>query len=125
MSAKTYRVLVVEDHADAAESMRILLNLLGHPVEVAHSGPAALMAARRFRPEVVLCDLGLPGSMDGYDVARALRQDADSASAYLVALTGYDGVEDLRRCREAGFDLHRVKPVDFDDLRGVFAALPR
>jgi PAS domain S-box-containing protein len=105
------RILVVEDNRDAAETLREILELAGHTVAVSLSGSDGVEAARRFRPEVVLCDLGLPG-MDGYQVAAALRRDPLTASARLIALTGYGQEEDRRRTREAGFDVHLTKPVD-------------
>jgi CheY-like chemotaxis protein len=80
--------------------------------------------AREFRPEVVLCDLGLPGGMDGYAVARAMRKDPDLSAALLIATTGYGQAEDQRRCREAGFDAHLTKPVDFGELQRLLAATP-
>jgi CheY-like chemotaxis protein len=104
------RVLVVEDNVDSAESMQLLLELSGYHVEIAHDGPSGLDAASRFQPEIVLCDIGLPGGMDGYEVARRLR--AVESRARLIALTGYGQEEDQRRAREAGFDLHLTKPVD-------------
>jgi len=88
------------------------LELGGHEVEVAHAGDPGVDTARRFHPDIVLCDIGLPGGMDGYAVARALRQDPAFGSIYLVAVTGYGQEEDCRRSREAGFDLHLTKPVD-------------
>ncbi len=112
-----HRVLVIEDNADAAESMRILFELTGHEVAIAHAGPAGLDAARAFRPQIVLCDIGLPGGMDGYAVARAIRGDPSLAAVRLIALSGYGQEEDRRRSREAGFDAHLIKPVDFADLR--------
>jgi len=116
------RILVIEDHADAAASMEVLLSLDGHEVELAHAGPSGVEAARRFRPEVVLCDIGLPGGMDGYDVARALRADPGLASAYLVALTGYGREEDQQRALDAGFDVHLTKPVDPAKLQEVLTS---
>jgi CheY-like chemotaxis protein len=110
------RILVVEDNRDAAETLRVLLGLLGHDVEVVHSGPEGVEAARRRPPEVVLCDIGLPG-LDGYGVARALRQEPTTAAARLIAVTGYGSDEDRRLSREAGFDLHLTKPVDPADLQ--------
>ena len=110
------RILVVEDNADAADTLRDLLELFGHEVEVAYSGSQGLEAAHQFRPEVVLCDIGLPG-MDGYAVARRLREDPETASSRLVALTGYGRDEDRQLAEEAGFDLHLVKPVAPDELR--------
>ena len=79
---------------------------------VAYSGPSGMEVARRFRPEVVLCDIGLPGGMDGFAVAAAMREDAALGSPYLVALTGYGQKEDRRRARAAGFHMHLIKPVD-------------
>ncbi len=111
------RVLVIEDNRDAAESMRILFAMTGHEVQVAHAGPAGVAAARAFHPQVVLCDIGLPGGMDGYAVARAIRCDPGLRTVRLIALSGYGQEEDRRRSREAGFDAHLIKPVDFADLR--------
>jgi CheY-like chemotaxis protein len=115
------RILVVEDNADVAESLRDLLELFGCMVEVAYSGPAGVEAARQFRPHVVLCDIGLPG-MDGYAVAAVLRRDAATASARLLAVSGYGQEEDQRRSREAGFDEHLTKPVDLAELERALAA---
>ena len=112
----TRRILVVEDNADAAATMRDLLELAGHEVELALTGSDGVAAARQFHPEVVLCDLGLPG-MDGYEVAAELRRDPATASARLIAVTGYGRDEDRRRSKEAGFDLHLTKPVDPRQLR--------
>ncbi len=105
------RVLVVDDNVDSAESLALLLRLKGHEVETAHDGPAALEKAGSFHPQVVLLDIGLPG-LDGYQVASQLRQRRRTASALLVALTGYGQEEDQRLAREAGFDHHLTKPVD-------------
>jgi signal transduction histidine kinase len=110
------RILLVEDNPDAAATMRDFLELSGHEVELAASGTDGVQAARRFHPEVVLCDLGLPG-MDGYEVAAELRRDPETASAKLIAVTGYGRDEDRRRSKEAGFDLHLTKPVDPAQLR--------
>jgi two-component system CheB/CheR fusion protein len=112
------RVLIVEDNEDAADALRDLLELFGHQVDVAHSGPSGVRLAREVRPDVVLCDLGLPG-MDGYAVAAALRQDPMTHSARLIAVTGYGQEEDLRRSAEAGFDAHLTKPIEVDVLRGM------
>jgi len=111
-AGRSLRVLVIEDHPDAAESLRMLLQLSGHEVAVAHAGKPGLDAARVFHPDVVLCDIGLPGGMDGYAVAAALRRDADLAAVPLIALSGYGQEEDQRRARQAGFDRHLTKPVD-------------
>jgi CheY-like chemotaxis protein len=105
------RVLVVEDNRDSAESLRQLLYHSGYEVAVAYTGHDGLRAARRLRPDVVLCDIGLPDS-NGFVVASALRDDPQTRSARLIAVTAYGQDEDRRRAREAGFDLHLVKPVD-------------
>jgi signal transduction histidine kinase len=112
------RVLIVEDNHDAAETLRDVLELTGLTVAVAWSGSEAVETARQFVPDVVLCDLGLPG-MNGYEVAAALRQDPVTAAVRLIAITGYGQEEDKRRASAAGFDLHLTKPVDLDELQGV------
>jgi two-component system CheB/CheR fusion protein len=114
------RVLVVEDSADARQSLRMLLELAGHQVETSEDGPAALAKVDAFRPEVALIDLGLPG-MDGYEVARQLRSRPQTKAIRLVAVTGYGQADDRRRALAAGFDQHVTKPVDasmLDDLLG-------
>jgi two-component system CheB/CheR fusion protein len=112
------RVLVIDDNADAATTLKDVLELGGHDVRVALDGPAGLHVAREFRPEIVICDIGLPG-MDGYAVARELRRTADGA--WLVAVSGYAAPEDVRRAHEAGFDRHVAKPATFESLEAVFA----
>lgn len=105
------RVLVVEDNRDAAETLGDLLEMAGHEVEIALTGLAGVEAARRFRPQVVLCDIGLPG-MDGYEVAARLRRESGLPVERLIAITGYGQEEDRSRSRAAGFDHHLTKPVD-------------
>jgi CheY-like chemotaxis protein len=114
------RILVVEDNPDAAATLRDFLVLSGHEVALAHTGSAGVETARRFHPEVVLCDLGLPG-MDGFAVAKELRRDPTTRGARLIAVTGYGRDEDRRRSREAGFDLHLTKPVDPGHLARLLA----
>lgn len=109
------RVLVIEDNLDAAESLRDALELGDHVVLIASSGAEGLEKARAFAPDVVICDIGLPG-MDGYDVARSLRADPSLGRTALVALTGYAAAEDVSRAAQAGFDLHLAKPPSIDDL---------
>ena len=105
------RVLVVDDNLDAVESLALLLRLQGHEVRTACDGPTALETAAAFRPEVVLLDIGLP-QMDGYEVARRLREQVGLKEALLVAVTGYGQEEDRRQSDAAGFDAHLVKPAD-------------
>ncbi|MRG98391.1 ATP-binding protein [Polyangium spumosum] len=116
------RVLVVEDNRDTADILKQLLVLLGYRAEVAYTGPSGLAVGRALAPDVVLCDLGLPG-MDGYALARALRADPATARAYLIAQTGYGHAEDRRRAREAGFDLHMTKPIDPTELERVLSSV--
>ena len=117
---KMLRVLIVEDNADAADTLRELLELDGHLVEVAYTGPAGVEAAFRFAPQVVLCDIGLPG-LDGYEVAKRVRSDPATAGARLIAVTGYSGAEDRERSRAAGFEEHLGKPIDLDRLEWLLA----
>jgi CheY-like chemotaxis protein len=110
--AQSHRVLIIEDNIDAAESLKILLSLSGHDVRVAFTGLEGLQLAREFLPEVVLCDIGLPDGMNGYAVARALRNEEPLASAFLIAMTGFGQGSDRARALEAGFDCHITKPAD-------------
>ena len=114
------RILVVDDNVDAAESLATLLQLGGHEVLTAHTGVRAVEAARQFRPEVVLHDIGLPG-LTGYEVTRELRRDPVTRAALVVAMTGYGQETDRQRSREAGFDHHLVKPADPAELRRLLA----
>jgi len=118
--AKRLRVLVVEDNRDAAGSLRMVLEMFGHEVRAAHSGPDGVREAETWRPDVVLSDIGLPG-FDGYEVARRIRRIPGLERAVLAALTGYGSDDDRRQGEEAGFDHHLVKPADPDDLRRVLA----
>jgi PAS domain S-box-containing protein len=117
-----HRILVVEDNADAADSLRVLLEVLGHEVRVAHTGPDGVSAAGDWLPEVVLSDVGLPG-FDGWEVARRVRLLPGMEAALLVALTGYGSEDDKRRSREAGFHHHLVKPAEPADLQRALAAV--
>lgn len=105
------RVLVVDDNLDSAESLALLLEVMGHTVRSAHDGEQALAEAEAFRPEIVLMDIGMP-RMDGYEAARRLRQAEWAAETILVALTGWGQDEDRKRSQAAGFDHHLIKPVD-------------
>jgi len=104
-------VLVVDDNADAADSLGMLLRLCGHNVQTVDSGAAALELAERQRPDIVFLELGMPG-MDGYELARRLRKRFGAAPPLLVALTGWGQKEDYRRSQEAGFDVHLTKPAE-------------
>jgi signal transduction histidine kinase/ActR/RegA family two-component response regulator len=112
------RILVVDDNKDAAGSLSLLLQLLGHEVQTAHDGPTAIEMARLRAPEIVLLDIGMP-RMNGLEVARRMRQDLALRNVLLVALTGYGQDQDRHRSQEAGFDVHLVKPVDLENLHSL------
>ncbi len=114
------RILVVDDNRDAAMAMAQLLEIAGHSVREAYDGEAALEAAAAFIPDAVLLDIGLPG-LDGYEVAKRLREDPTLNRAMLVAISGYCQEEDRRRSREAGFDHHLAKPTDYRELLDLIA----
>ena len=116
-------ILIIEDHDDAREALRALLELEGHRVEAAASGPRGVEIARQSRPDIALVDIGLP-EVDGYEVARRLRT-LTPGRPYLIALTGYGQPDDVKRAHDAGFDAHLLKPVDPDALAKVLSAVPR
>jgi CheY-like chemotaxis protein len=115
------RILLVDDNADVRRSLALLLKLVGHQVVVADSGQTALAAVAEHMPDVALLDIGLPDT-DGYQVARQIRQ-ARQDRIYLIALTGYSQPEDRQRARDAGFDTHLVKPVNFKVLQKLLAEI--
>jgi signal transduction histidine kinase len=115
VSISPRKILVVDDSLDGARSLSMLLEILGHQVRTVHDGPSALKEAKKSVPEIVLMDIGLPG-MDGFEVARRMRQHLAMKDSTLVAITGYGQDEDRRRSHEAGFDAHLVKPIDPKDL---------
>jgi len=118
--ARPLRILVVDDNVDAADSLRMVLEMQGpHNVRVAYDGEAGLAAAREFRPDVALLDIALPKGIDGYEVARRLRGSPGLERTALVALTGYGRPEDRQRSDAAGFTAHLVKPVDTGALHEV------
>ena len=120
---RRHRVLVVDDNRDSGESLAVLLRLHGSEVRVAYEGRLALEAATWMKPNVVICDIGMPG-MSGYEVARRLRQEPWGRSATLIALTGWGQEDDRRRSDEAGFDHHLVKPVDPARLLELLSRVP-
>jgi PAS domain S-box-containing protein len=123
IKAASRRILIVDDNADAANSLAQVLGLDGHITEPVYSAQEALSRASSFAPEVILLDLGLP-EMDGYEVARRLRERPEFAAVRMIALTGYGQSENVRRSWQAGFDDHLTKPVDFAALERVLAELP-
>jgi CheY-like chemotaxis protein len=117
-------VVVIEDNRDAADTLAEALGLSGHRVAVAYGGYAGLASVRASRPDIVLCDVGLPG-MDGYAVARAIRSDPAQRPICRVALTGYAGPEDIEQSRAAGFYHHLAKPPSRSSSSGFSRACLR
>ncbi|HEX6004363.1 MAG TPA: ATP-binding protein, partial [Burkholderiales bacterium] len=117
------RVLVVDDHVDAARMLELVLQCDGHETRIAHDGPSALKAIEEFKPEFVFLDIGMPG-MSGYEIARTLRASEQRRDIYLVALTGWGQPSDVRESKEAGFDLHLVKPLDTASVKRLLEAPP-
>lgn len=120
--AVQHRILVVDDNRDSADSLGMLLQVLGADVQVVYGGASALAALDSYRPSVVFLDIGMP-EMDGYQVASRMRQLPPGRSTTLIALTGWGQKDDLRRSREAGFDCHLVKPVDAGALEALLGSL--
>ena len=120
--AVSRRILVVDDNEDSAESLTVLLRLQGHLVESANDGPHALEAAERFRPDVILLDIGMPG-MNGYEVCREIRKQPWGADILLIAQTGWGQDQDRQRTKGAGFDGHLTKPIDHDRLEEILTNL--
>jgi CheY-like chemotaxis protein len=119
---RSLHVLVVDDNTDAADSLGLLVRMWGHDVRVAYDGSRLLETAAAFRPDAILLDIGLP-HVDGYCLARQLRQQPDLQGILLVAVTGYADAEHRELSEEAGFDHYLVKPVDPDQLQGLLRAL--
>ena len=117
-------MLVVDDNVDTATSLAMLLTESGHDVRTAHDGPTALEAALDYRPDVVLLDIGLPG-LDGFEVAKRIRQQPTLQNVVLVAMTGYGQESDRQRSQEAGFDHHLVKPADFEKVQQILATVSK
>lgn len=116
------RVLIVDDNEDAANSLALILELGGHQTASVYTAVDALQRAAAFKPEVVLLDIGLPG-MDGYEVAQKMRELPGLRDIRLVAVTGYGRSDDRIRARDAGFDDHLTKPVEYSALERTLAGL--
>jgi DNA-binding response OmpR family regulator len=116
------KVLVVDDNCDAASTLSMLLEMVGHEVRIAFDGIEALAVAARFFPNVVLLDLGMPG-MDGLETCRRLREQSWGEKMAVIAVTGWGTDSDRGRTKEAGFDQHLVKPVEPDVILGLLAGL--
>ena len=119
-----HRILVVDDNPDCAESLALLLKLVGHVVEVAHDGLEAVKQAEQFKPDVVLLDIGMP-RLNGYEACKLIRKQPWGEKMKLIALTGWGAESDKQRTQDAGFDTHLVKPVETNMLMRILAELPR
>ena len=117
------RIMIVEDHRDAAEMLAMVLAAQSHQVHIAADGHAALQAVAQFRPDIMFIDIGLPG-MSGYDLAERVRSDRSLGQVILVALTGYGGPDDRTRALESGFDHHVVKPIEESALGELLRGAP-
>ena len=122
LPAASCRALIVDDNADSADTLAMLLQLLGHEVQCIYDSRRVLDTVDGFSPDVVFLDIGMPG-LSGYDVARLLRTRPEGSKLTLVALTGWGQPEDRRRTAEAGFDHHLVKPTDVDTIQHVCRGL--
>ena len=118
-----FRVLVVDDSKDNADTLAALLTHLEHDVEVAYGGQAALITAEKFQPHVVFMDIGMP-ELDGLQACRKMRAEPWGKTIFIVALTGWGNADDLRRTAEAGFNAHLIKPADFGELLRLLATIP-
>jgi PAS domain S-box-containing protein len=116
--APRLRILIVDDNADAAKTLAVLLKANGHDAQTVFDGPSAIEAAREYRPHLILLDIGLPG-MNGFEVAKKVRTDEDLQEVVLVALTGYGQESDKQLSQEAGFNHHLVKPADFNKIKQI------
>ena len=121
-NVRPLRVLVVDDNVDTVLSFSMLLRASGHEVQTAHDGLAAVQAAINYRPDIVLLDIGLPG-LNGYEVAKQIRQHPDLKHVVLVALTGYGQDSDRHASGQAGFTHHLVKPARFEELQKILATV--
>ncbi|PYO17337.1 MAG: hypothetical protein DMD85_23825 [Candidatus Rokuibacteriota bacterium] len=117
-------ILVIEDNADTRDVLKLMLEVEGASVETAENGEQGLRAAERLRPDIVLCDIGLP-DIDGFEVARRIRARTDLAVSRLIALTGYGQAEDMRQAIKAGFDAHLTKPVNLEQLMALLVSAAR
>lgn len=124
-TVRTLRILIIEDNQDSAKSLQLLLSLWRHNVTIAHDGVQGLATAHSFQPDVIISDLGLPGQMDGFGVASAIRLDASLADVYLIAISGYGQDDDRRRAQESGFNHHLIKPVELTTLEKILHTVPR
>jgi len=116
------RIVVADDNVDTAHSLSLLLESLGHEAKIAHNGVQALGIAHEFQPDAMIIDIGMPG-LDGHDLARRIRSESWGEEILLIAASGWGQDEDKQRSREAGFNLHLVKPVELETLQALLATI--
>jgi PAS domain S-box-containing protein len=121
--SRRLRILIIEDNMNLADILRSMLSRIGHEAHSAYSGLIGFSEAKSLRPDVIFCDIGLPG-LSGYDVAEVLKADDELKNTFLIALTGYAGEGDIDRARAAGFDQHLAKPVDMAMLENILSKIP-
>jgi CheY-like chemotaxis protein len=119
-----HRILIVDDNRDSADSLGLMLRMMGNDTSTAYDGEEAVTAATAFRPDVILLDIGLP-KLNGYEACRRIREQPWDKGIVLIALTGWGQADDIRRSHQAGFDHHMVKPVDPNTLMTLLAGLER
>lgn len=122
VKSQTLKILMIDDNKDLTDIMCELISLLGHKTISASSGIEGILKAKEFHPDVILCDIGLPG-MNGYEIAESIRGDIDLKDIYLIALSGYAGDEALNCSRKAGFNMHLCKPVDISTIEKVLTEI--
>lgn len=116
------RIVVADDNVDTAHSLSLLFEALGHETKIAHNGVQALGIAHEFQPDAMVIDIGMPG-LDGHDLARRIRTEPWGKEVLLIAASGWGQEEDKEKSREAGFNLHLVKPVELEMLKGLLATI--
>lgn len=117
-SNKSLKILMIDDNKDLAKIICELISLLDYETESVHNGTDGIAKARELRPDVIICDIGLP-DMSGYEVAKMIHREAELKDTFLIALSGYAQSEDIERSKEAGFDRHLAKPVSLETLQMV------
>ena len=117
-SVRSLNILIVEDNKDFADLLSNMLTTIGYCVNAAYNGKDGLMKAKQFNPDVIFCDIGLPG-MDGYEFSKTIRSDKGFKDVKMIALTGYASKHDMKRALDSGFNTHLAKPVDFATLQQV------
>lgn len=120
VASHTLQILMIDDNQDFLEIMCELIEMLGYKIILATKGSEGISKAKEFHPDIIICDIGLP-EMNGYEVAKSIRNDHELKDLFLIALSGYTSQKDIARSTEAGFNRHLAKPVDFDIIENILA----